>query len=64
MARIEIDKTTKSSKNQLYNFDQLREVTPDKIPNAVLARLIDEVRNDEKVVANHAYNRFHNRHNR
>lgn len=64
MDKIEISKAVKNSENQIYNFDQLREVTPDKIPNAVLAKLIDEVRNDEKVLTNHAYNRFHNRHNR
>lgn len=50
--------------NPVYNFEKLREATPDKIPNEVLLRLIDEVRNDEKVLANHSYNRFHNRHNR
>ena len=56
--------TAKTVEKQLYNFEQLRETTPDKISNAVLARLIDEVRNDEKVLTNHEYNRFHNRHNR
>ena len=64
MDKTETKETVKSSENRLFNFDQLREVTPDKIPNAVLARLIDEVRNDEQVLTNHAYNRFHNRHNR
>jgi hypothetical protein len=32
-------------------------------PSAVLARLIEEVRN-EKADGPHAYNRMHNRHNR
>ena len=64
MEKIETKRTVESSEKQLYNFDRLREVTPDKIPNAVLSRLIDEVRNDEKLLTNHAYNRFHNRHNR
>lgn len=64
MDKIETKRTVKSSENRLFNFDQLREVTPDKIPSAVLARLIDEVRNDEQILTNHAYNRFHNRHNR
>jgi len=64
MDKIETNKTLESNENRLYNFDQLREITPDKMPNAVLARLIDEVRNDEKLLTNHAYNRFHNRHNR
>ncbi len=64
MRKTETNKTAKTNENQLYNFEQLREITPDKIPNAVLARLINEVRNDEKLLTNHAYNRFHNRHNR
>ena len=64
MNNIKINKLVKTNEKQLYNFDRLREVTPDKIPNAVLSRLVDEVRNDEKIIANHAYNRFHNRHNR
>lgn len=33
------------------------------LPDGVLARLIDEVRN-EQVNGSHAYNRQHNRHNR
>lgn len=53
---------TKSEKS-LVKFDKLREATADKIPNDVLARLVEEVRNDE-IYAAHAYNRFHNRHNR
>ncbi len=64
MHKTETTKSIKNNENQHYKFEQLREVTPDKIPNAVLARLIDEVRNDEQVISNHAYNRFHNRHNR
>lgn len=64
MNTFETNKTIKPNEKKVYNFDQFREITPDKIPNAVLSRLIDEVRNDEKITANHAYNRFHNRHNR
>lgn len=64
MGKTKINRTVENSENQLYSFDRLREVTPDKIPNEVLSRLIDEVRNDEKILTNHAYNRFHNRHNR
>jgi hypothetical protein len=55
---------TKKSENHVYSFEILRETTPDKILNSVLARLIDEVKNDEKILTNHSYNRFHNRHNR
>jgi hypothetical protein len=62
--KIETTKTVESGDNPVYSFEKLRETTPDKIPNAVLSRLIDEVRNDEKLLTNHAYNRFHNRHNR
>lgn len=64
MDNIKINKTVKSDKASIYSFDQLRETTPDKIPNSVLARLIDEVKNDEKILTNNSYNRFHNRHNR
>ena len=64
MNKIETTTKTENNENPVYNFDRLREITPDKIPNAVLARLIDEVRNDEILLTNHAYNRFHNRHNR
>jgi len=39
------------------------ELDVSKIPSPVLARLIEEVRNEEIGTA-HAYNRFHNRHNR
>ena len=60
MDKIEI---SKSDENSINNFSKLREATADKIPNEVLARLVEEVRNEE-VLANHSYNRFHNRHNR
>lgn len=41
----------------------LREVDVSKLSSPVLARLIEEVRNEEASVPN-AYSRFHNRHNR
>ncbi len=40
------------------------ELNVSKIPSPVLVRLIEEVRNNEEIGAAHAYNRFHNRHNR
>jgi hypothetical protein len=43
--------------------DKLLELDINKISSPVLARLIEEVRNEEKLNA-HAYNRMHNRHNR
>lgn len=39
------------------------ELELDKISSPALARLIEEVRNEEELSA-HAYNRMHNRHNR
>jgi hypothetical protein len=42
---------------------ELLEVDTSKISSAVLARLIEEVRN-EKLSAAHVYDRVHNRHNR
>jgi hypothetical protein len=41
----------------------LLEIDINKLPSRVLARLIEEVRNEEASVPN-AYNRYHNRHNR
>lgn len=64
MGKIETTRSVKAKENQPYNFERLKEVTPDKLPNAVLARLIEEVRNDEQILSNHSYNRFHHRHNR
>jgi hypothetical protein len=39
------------------------ELDPSSITSPTLARLIEEVRNEEAHTA-HAYNRMHNRHNR
>ena len=44
-------------------FTRLRSSDPNEIPSEVLARLIEEIRNEETLKIN-AYNRFHNRHNR
>lgn len=41
----------------------LLEVDTSKLPSAVLARLIEEVRNEETSTTR-AYDRVHNRHNR
>ncbi len=41
----------------------LLEVDTSKLPSAVLARLIEEVQNEETSTT-HAYDRVHNRHNR
>jgi hypothetical protein len=45
------------------SIEKLLEIDLSKIPSPVLARLIDEVRNEE-VNSIDAYSRFHNRHNR
>lgn len=42
----------------------LREIDITKLPSPVLARLIEEVRNEEEASGPNAYSRFHNRHNR
>lgn len=42
---------------------QSQELDVDQISSPALARLIEEVRNEEDLTA-HAYNRTHNRHNR
>jgi hypothetical protein len=43
--------------------DAPREIDAKDYPSPTLARLIEEVRNEEANSA-HAYNRMHNRHNR
>lgn len=43
--------------------NDLSEIDVCQIPSPVLARLIEEVRNEESSIPN-AYNRYHNRHNR
>jgi hypothetical protein len=51
----------KTGEVQVVN--KLHEVDVSKIPSPILARLIEEVRNEEKLTTS-AYNRYHNRHNR
>ena len=48
---------------KMQTTNKLHEVDVSKIPSPVLARLIEEVRNEEKLTPT-AYNRYHNRHNR
>lgn len=55
-----IQSETCESKKLVSN---LQEIDVSKIPSPVLARLIEEVRNEEELNAQ-AYNRMHNRHNR
>lgn len=43
--------------------NDLSEIDVQQIPSSVLARLIEEVRNEEPSTPT-AYNRYHNRHNR
>jgi len=43
--------------------EKLLEIDLSKIPSPVLARLIEEVRNEETSTID-AYSRYHNRHNR
>lgn len=49
--------------NQAKTTEKISEIHVDKISSPVLARLIEEVRNEE-VQSINAYNRMHNRHNR
>ncbi len=48
---------------QIEPINKLNEIDENKISSPVLARLIEEVRNEELYSIN-AYNRMHNRHNR
>jgi hypothetical protein len=49
--------------SQFETIKKINEIDVNKISSPVLARLIEEVRNEE-VQSINAYNRMHNRHNR
>ena len=55
--------TLEISEVQERSIEELHEIDLTKIPSPVIARLIEEVRNEETRPIN-AYNRYHNRHNR
>jgi len=57
LATLEIDEVQEPPTKKLLEIDL------SKIPSPVLARLIEEVRNEETSPID-AYSRFHNRHNR
>lgn len=57
LATLEIDEVQEPSTEKLLEIDL------STIPSPVLARLIEEVRNEETSAID-AYSRFHNRHNR
>lgn len=60
---LETVETVDTSEVQQPAAIDLREIDVSKLSSPVLARLIEEVRNEEASVPN-AYSRFHNRHNR
>lgn len=60
MAELE---TLEIDEVQELSTERLLEIDLSKIPSPVLARLIEEVRNEETSPID-AYSRFHNRHNR
>ena len=55
--------TVKTAETPQPAGTDLREIDVSKLPSPVLARLIEEVRNEEPSGID-AYSRFHNRHNR
>ena len=55
--------TLKAAEVSQQAVTDLREIDVSKLPSPVLARLIEEVRNEEPAGID-AYSRFHNRHNR
>ena len=63
MIKVEDLKTVETAEAPQQAAIDLREIDVSKLPSPVLARLIEEVRNEEASVPN-AYSRFHNRHNR
>ena len=56
-------KTVETAEAPLRTETELWEIDTSKLSSPVLARLIEEVRNEEASVPN-AYSRYHNRHNR
>lgn len=46
------------------DFQKLLNVDLKKLDNPLLAKLVEEVRNEESIIDPTYYNRFHNRHNR
>src|SRR5437870_4213181 len=60
---VEALNTVETTEEQEQVITDLREIDVSKLPSPVLARLIEEVRNEETSTPN-AYSRFHNRHNR
>jgi hypothetical protein len=57
LVTLEIDEV------QEWPIEKLHDIDLSKIPSPVLARLIEEVRNEETPRVD-AYSRYHNRHNR
>lgn len=55
--------TLETTEERQQTTTDLREIDVSKLPSPVLARLIEEVRNEEPSGID-AYSRFHNRHNR
>jgi hypothetical protein len=60
LSTIELIETVEEQQSTTID---LLEIDVNKLPSPVLARLIEEVRNEESSVPD-AYSRFHNRHNR
>ncbi len=57
------DNTVQTAEAPRHVSTDLREIDVSQLPSPVLARLIEEVRNEEPSGID-AYSRFHNRHNR
>ena len=55
--------TLNSVEVQTKTVNKINEIEVNQISSPVLARLIEEVRNEE-IYSINAYNRMHNRHNR
>lgn len=60
METLELSETSEEKES---STEKLLEIDLSKIPSPTLARLIEEVRNEETSPID-AYSRFHNRHNR
>ena len=60
---LDIIETVESTEEPQATALDLLEIDITKLPSPVLARLIEEVRNDEASPID-AYSRYHNRHNR
>lgn len=61
---MKIQETVTVAQTDKNEFQKLLNVDITKLDNQLLAKLVEEVRNEDGIIDTTYYNRFHNRHNR